>query len=68
MAKLDFNRVLRIALVSLSAALVAGLAIALWQRAQTEHLTLAAGASSGESYILSNALKTVVERPTRKFV
>jgi hypothetical protein len=48
MGKLDFNRVLRIALVSLSAALVAGLAIALWQRAKTEHLTLAAGASSGE--------------------
>ena len=62
MAKLDFNRVLRIALVSLSVALVAGLAIALWQRAKTEHLTLAAGASSGESYILGNALKTVVER------
>jgi uncharacterized protein len=62
MAKLDFNRVLRMALVSLSIALVAGLAIALWQRAKTEHLTLAAGASSGESYILGNALKTVVER------
>jgi uncharacterized protein len=62
MAKLDFNRVLRMALVSLSVALVAGLAIALWQRARTEHLTLAAGASSGESYILGNALKTVLER------
>ena len=62
MAKLDFNRVLRMTLVSLSVALVAGLAIALWQRAKTEHLTLAAGASSGESYILGNALKTVVER------
>src|ERR1700742_4512591 len=62
MAKLDFNRVLRIALVSLSVALVAGLAIVLWQRARIEHLTLAAGASSGESYILGNALKTVVER------
>jgi TRAP transporter TAXI family solute receptor len=62
MAKLDFNRVLRITLVSLSVALVAGLAIALWQRAKTEHLTLAAGASSGESYILGNAVKTVLER------
>ncbi len=29
---------------------------------RTEHLTLAAGASSGESYILGHALKTVVER------
>src|SRR5271154_6501737 len=62
MAKLDFNRVLRMTLVSLSVALVSGLAIALWQRAKTEHLTLAAGASSGESYILGNALKTVLER------
>jgi hypothetical protein len=62
MAKLDFNRVLRITLLSVSVALVAGLAIALWKGAETEHLTLAAGASSGESYILGNALKTVVER------
>src|ERR1700688_4872058 len=62
MAKLDFNRVLRMTLVVLSAGLVAGLALALSQRSRTEHLTLAAGASSGESYILGNALKTVVER------
>ena len=62
MAKLDFNRVLRITLVLLSVGLVAWLALALWQRSRTEHLTLAAGASSGESYILGNALKTVVER------
>ena len=62
MAKLDFNQVLRITLVSLSVALVAGLATALWHRAKTEHLTVAAGASSGESDILGNALKTVVER------
>jgi uncharacterized protein len=62
MAKLDFNRVLRMTLVVLSAGLVAGLSLALWERSRTEHLTLAAGASSGESYILSNALKTVLER------
>jgi uncharacterized protein len=62
MAKLDFNRVLRITLASLSVALVAGLAITLWKRAKTEHLMLAAGASRGESYLLGNALKTVVER------
>src|ERR1700742_3666799 len=62
MAKLDFNRVLRITLVSLSVGVIAGLAVAVWQRSKTEHLTLAAGASSGESYILGNALKTVVER------
>lgn len=62
MAKLDFNRVLRMTLVALSVGLVAWLALAGWQRSRTEHLTLAAGASSGESYILGNALKTVVER------
>jgi TRAP transporter TAXI family solute receptor len=32
------------------------------QRLRTQHLTLAAGSPSGESYILGNALKTVVER------
>ncbi len=62
MAKLDFNRVLRITLLSLSVAVIAGLAVAAWQRSKTERLTLAAGSSSGESYILGNALKTVVER------
>jgi TRAP transporter TAXI family solute receptor len=62
MPKLDFNQVLRITLVSLSIGVIAGLAAAIWQRSKTEHLTLAAGASSGESYILGNALKTVVER------
>jgi TRAP transporter TAXI family solute receptor len=62
MAKLDFNRVLRTALVVLSLGLVACLAIGLWQGSKTERLTLAAGAPSGESYILGHALKTVVER------
>ena len=62
MAKFDFNRVLRITLVVLSVGLIAGLAIAWWQRSKTQYVTLAAGASSGESYILGNALKTVVER------
>jgi TRAP transporter TAXI family solute receptor len=62
MAKLGFNQVLRLALVALSVTLVALLAIAWWQQSRTEHITLAAGAPSGESYILGNALKTVVER------
>src|SRR6202007_2196442 len=62
MAKLDFNRVLRMTMVVLSVGLLVGLALAAWQRSKTEHLILAAGASSGESYILGNALKTVVER------
>jgi len=62
MARLDFNRVLRIALVALSLGLVGCLAIGLWQGSKTERLTLAAGAPSGESYILGHALKTVLER------
>src|SRR5580704_585333 len=62
MAKLDFNRVLRMTLLVVSVGLVACLAIGLWQGTKKEHLTLAAGASSGESYILGHALKTVVER------
>jgi uncharacterized protein len=62
MAKLDFNRVLRMTLVALSIAVISGLAIAWWQLSKTSHLTFAAGASSGESYILGKALKTVVER------
>jgi uncharacterized protein len=62
MPKLDFNKVLRIMLVALSLGLIAILAVVLVQHAKTEHLTLAAGASSGESYILGSALKTVVER------
>ncbi len=62
MAKLDFNRVLRTALIVVSVGLVACLAIGVWQGSKREHLTLAAGAPSGESYILGHALKTVVER------
>ena len=50
MAKLDFNRVLRTALVVLSLGLVACLAIGVWQGSKTERLTLAAGASSGERF------------------
>ncbi len=62
MAKLDFNKVLRTTLVGVSLGLIAGLAIALLQQSRTEHLTLAAGSLSGESYILGKALKKVVER------
>jgi uncharacterized protein len=62
MPKLDFNRVLQLMLAAVSLGVVAVLATVFWQRSKTEYLTLAAGASSGESYILGNALKTVVER------
>jgi uncharacterized protein len=57
MAKPDSHRVSRTALVVLSLGFVVWLAVA-----ASQYLTMAAGASSGESYILSNALKTVVER------
>jgi uncharacterized protein len=60
--KLDYNRVLRGGLGLLSLILVVCLAVALVRSSTTQRLTLAAGASSGESYILSAALKTVVER------
>jgi uncharacterized protein len=62
MAKLDFNRLLRVALALLSLGVIACLAFFLIQRSTTQQLMLAAGAPSGESYILSQALKTVVER------
>jgi uncharacterized protein len=62
MSRLDLNRVLRIALVALSVCLAAGLVTVSWQQSKVRYLTLAAGAPSGESYILGTALKTVVER------
>jgi uncharacterized protein len=62
MAKLDFNRVLRLMLATFSLGLVGVLAWVFLQRSKTDYLTLAGGSSSGESYILGKALKTVVER------
>jgi TRAP transporter TAXI family solute receptor len=62
MAKLDLNRILPMALAAVSACFVAGLAVVFWQQSRTQYLTLAAGDSRGESYILGSALKTVVER------
>ncbi|MGC2399705.1 MAG: TAXI family TRAP transporter solute-binding subunit [Acidobacteriaceae bacterium] len=62
MARLDYNRVVRLVLAVLSVGVLGVIALLLVQRSQTQHLTVAAGASSGESYILSHALKTVVER------
>ncbi len=67
MARLDFNRVLLIAIVGVSLGVVAGLAIVLVQRLRTQHLTLAAGSPSGESYILRNALKRLSSGITLKF-
>jgi uncharacterized protein len=66
MAKLNFNldanRVVRIVLILVSASLLLGFAIVLWQQFRPQYLTLAAGDPGGESYILGSALKKVVER------
>ena len=62
MLKFEFNNLLQVALVTLSLSLVGGLAVVFWQGSKTQHLTLAAGAASGESYIIGDALKKVVER------
>jgi TRAP transporter TAXI family solute receptor len=65
MAKLNFNldgnRAARVVLLLLSASFLMLLTAALWQ-SRTQYLTLAAGDSGGESYILGGALKKVVER------
>jgi len=47
---------------ALSLMVIAALSFALWQRSKTQEFVLAAGSSTGESYILGNALKTVVQR------
>lgn len=62
MAKLGFNRILPVTLVAVSVCFVVWLVVMLRQHSRTQYLTLAAGDSHGESYILGRALKTVVER------
>jgi TRAP transporter TAXI family solute receptor len=62
MARLDINRVAQVTLAVFSIGLITALAILWLRNTSTQNLTLAAGASSGESYILGTALKTVVER------
>jgi hypothetical protein len=62
MFKIDFNRVVQFALLALSLVIVGGIAMVWFRQSRSERLTLAAGSSSGESYILGKALKTVVEQ------
>jgi uncharacterized protein len=62
MAKVEFNGILRIAIVAISLTVITGLAVAFLQESRIQRLAVAAGSPSGESYILSNALKKVVER------
>ena len=62
MSRLDTHRVVRLVIVTASLCFIAWLALVLWRGSRTQHLTLAAGTSTGDSYILGNALRTVVER------
>jgi hypothetical protein len=62
MAKLSFNRILGIALIVLTLGVSASLVVVLLAEFKTQQLTLAAGSATGESYILSRALKRVVEK------
>ncbi len=66
MPKLHFNRVLRIVIAAVSLSFIVVLVLTWVQASKIQHLALAAGASSGESYILGNALKKVVERHNPK--
>ena len=62
MVKLDVNRVVQVALAALSLGIILVLVIALTRQSRKETLTVAAGAPSGESYILATAVKAVVEQ------
>jgi len=61
-ARLDLNKAVLAAVLVASVCLIVGLAVAVWQSSKTQELTLAAGAPSGESYLIGNALKKIVER------
>lgn len=62
MPSLDLNKALLAIVALASLCVIAGLAVVFWQASKTQELTLAAGASSGESYIIGGALKRIVER------
>jgi uncharacterized protein len=62
MPKVSFSGIMRAMLVVLSLCLIAVPLIVWLQQSKTVTLTMAAGARGGESYILGNALKRVVER------
>jgi uncharacterized protein len=59
---LDINKLVRTVLLLLSAAFLISLAVYYWQQSRTQVLTLAAGDSKGESYIIGAALQKVVQR------
>ncbi len=59
---MSINRVILIALASLTAAVVCGISLVWMQGSRVRTVTLAAGSRAGESYIIGSALKKVVER------
>jgi TRAP transporter TAXI family solute receptor len=60
--RFDLNKAVLAVIAAGSVCVIAGAGYWLWRASRTQSFTLAAGASNGESYILGNALKTVVER------
>jgi len=60
-AGLNPNKLRVLVLGVLSAAVVVVLGVSLYRSFQAYHVTVAAGNATGESYVLSSALKTVVE-------
>ena len=62
MVRLELNKILLTAIAAASLAIIGGTVRAFFQGAKTQPLTLAAGSKTGESYLIGNALKTVVER------
>jgi TRAP transporter TAXI family solute receptor len=61
-ATVKLNKIVEVGMVVLSLALLVFLGTIAYQGSRVHYLTLAAGSPTGESYILSAALKTVVER------
>jgi len=62
LAKVDWTRLSAVGLTLFSLGLILGLGFSVFQRTKVHKLTVAAGAAQGESYILSKAIETVVER------
>jgi len=62
MNRFDPSRFAVPGLALLSLLLAVGVGLAIYQRNRKYELTIAAGARSGESYVLAQALKTVAER------
>lgn len=60
--KFDFSKLGLLGLGLLSLGLIVGIGLGLYNRAKVHRLTVVAGAAQGESFILSKAIESVVER------